>query len=257
MSMNRKYIKTGIGSLILFVCLMQTACTPQWLFQHKEYDVAVSPKIKEIPYEHILQPDDKIILSIWGHDDLGVGSSFSVYSSTLDQGKYISIDNQGEITLPLIGKVELAGLTAREADLYIARLYSKYLKNPIVYLRALNNTITLLGEVSTPGNYVLDKQRKSLLEVVGDAGGFTKYADKSQIKILRRHPNADIEEIIIDLTEIETLYTTDISLRSRDVIYIPERRAKQFESVVSGKIAPVVGVIGSVAILLSLIQSNK
>ena len=42
---------------------------------------------------------------VWGHDELGVGSSFSVYSSTLEQGKFISIDKSGEITLPLIGKV--------------------------------------------------------------------------------------------------------------------------------------------------------
>ena len=255
--MNERFKYRILGFGILVGCIWQTACTPQWLFQHKENEAVVMQKIKEIPYEHILQADDKIILSIWGHDDLGVGSSFSVYSSTLDQGKYISIDNQGEITLPLIGKVKIAGLTAREADLYIARLYSKYLKNPIVYLRALNNTITLLGEVNTPGNYVLDKERKSLLEIIGDAGGFTNYADKTQIKILRRLENAEMEEIQIDLTEIETLYEVDISLRSRDVIYIPERRAKQFESVVSGKIAPVVGVIGSIAILLSLIQSNQ
>ncbi|MEM6803927.1 MAG: polysaccharide biosynthesis/export family protein [Bacteroidota bacterium] len=206
-------------------------------------------------HEHIIQMDDKITISVWGHDELGVGSSFSVYSSTLEQGKYISIDKSGEITLPLIGKVKLEGLTAREADLYIRQLYSKYVKNPIVYLRVLSHSVTVLGEVSSPGNYLIDKQQKSLLELIGDAGGFSKYANKREIKILRKHPDGELEEIDVDLTNIETLYTTDLALRSRDIIYVPERKTKELESVVSGKVVPIVGVLGSLALIWSLTRS--
>ena len=241
---------------IFILALLFQACTPQWLFQPKDLPYEGVKKIVKNEYEHILGPDDKITISVWGHDELGVGSSFSVYSSTLEQGKYITIDTQGEITLPLIGKVEIQGLTAREADLYIRQLYAKYVKNPIVYLRVLSHTVTMLGEVNTPGNYFIDKQNKSLIEIIADAGGFTNYADKTQIRIIRQDIQGNITEIPIDLTDIETLYRSDLSLRSKDVIYIPEKRSKQFEQVVTGKIVPVVGVIGSVALLLSLVNRN-
>lgn len=241
----------------LFLALSQNACTPQWLFQQKTGVDLQKQVMASEDHEHIIQMDDKITISVWGHDELGVGSSFSVYSSTLEQGKFISIDKSGEITLPLIGKVKLEGLTAREADLYIRQLYSKYVKNPIVYLRVLSHSVTVLGEVNAPGNYLIDKQQKSLLELIGDAGGFSKYANKQRIKILRKDPEGRLEEIKVDLTEIETLYTQDLALRSRDIIYVPERRSKEIESVVTGKVVPIVGILGSLALVYSLTKNNN
>lgn len=232
-------------------------CTPQWMFQHKNGYISDGGSVMSDNHEHIIQMDDKITISVWGHDELGVGSSFSVYSSTLEQGKFIAIDKSGEITLPLIGKVKLEGLTAREADLYIRQLYSKYIKNPIVYLRVLSHSVTILGEVSSPGNYLIDKQEKTLLELVGDAGGFSKFANKKKIIILRKDLDDNLEEIKVDLTDIETLFAQDLAVRSRDVIYIPERRSKELESVVTGKVVPIVGVVGSLALIYSLTKNNS
>lgn len=205
-------------------------------------------------YEHIIQPDDKITLSIWGHDELGVGSSFSVYSSTLESGKYIVVDQQGKVSLPLVGDIELKGLTAREANLFLNKLYSKYVRNPIIYLRVLNHAITLLGEVNSPGNYSLVKQKTDLLEILGEAGGFTKYANKSAIKILRFHPEDEVEEIFIDLTDIETIYQSSLILRDRDVVYVPERKLKTTEQIIGSTLVPVVGVLGTISIIVSLLK---
>ncbi|MEL6843676.1 MAG: SLBB domain-containing protein, partial [Bacteroidota bacterium] len=147
------------------------------------------------------------------------------------------------------------GLSAREADLYLTSLFSKFLKDPIVYLRVLSLEVTVIGEVNNPANYQLDKEPFSLVELIGEAGGFTDYADVSKIRILRTHPDGSLEEIYYDLTDRDVLFVKDLSLRSRDVIYIPERRAKQFEKTVSGKIAPLVGVLGSIALIMSIINS--
>lgn len=213
--------------------------------------------LKVEPFEHVLQPDDKIIISIWGHDDLGVGSTFSVYSSTLEQGKYLSIDARGEVTLPLIGAVEIKNLTAREANLYLTKLFSKFIKDPIVYLRILSLSVTVLGEVATPGSYFIDEERKTLLEIIGDAGGFTNYADLSKVRILRTYADQSLEELYFDLTDRDVLFLQDLGLRSNDVIYVPERRAKQFEQTVSGKLVPVVGALGSLALILSILNTNR
>lgn len=249
-----KFSPALLAALGLFICSL-SACTPQWLFQPKELGYTGPETILVEPYEHILQPSDKIILSVWGHDELGVGSAFSVFSSTLEQGKYIAIDARGEITLPLIGEVKISELSAREADLYLTSLFSKYLKDPIVYLRILSLEVTVIGEINTPANYQLDKEPFSLLELVGEAGGFTEYADPSKVRILRTHPDGSLEEMFFDLTDRDVLFLQDLSLRSRDVIYVPERRAKQFEQTVSGKIVPIVGAIGSIALILSIINS--
>ncbi|MEL6676475.1 MAG: polysaccharide biosynthesis/export family protein [Bacteroidota bacterium] len=232
------------------------ACTPQLLFQKQEGQQLTDQVTLADLEEHILQQEDKITISIWGHEELGVGSQFSVYSSTLEQGKYISINARGEVTLPLVGTVEIAGLTVREADLYLRKLYSKYVHNPIIYLRILDHRVTILGEVRNPGNYSLDRQQKSLIEVIGDAGGLTDFADADAIIIVRHTETGGKKEIKVDLTLMETLYTQDLSLHSRDIIYVPERRAKQFERTVSGKVVPVVGALASIALILSILNNQ-
>lgn len=240
--------------MIVCVILLCQSCTPQLLFQRKQVPLYQSWPNMDAYYEHVIQSDDKITLSIWGHDELGVGSSFSVYSSTLESGKYIVIDQQGEVSLPLIGKVRLAGLTAREADLFLNKLYSKYVKSPIIYLRVLNHMVSIFGEVASPGNYTLVKQQTPLIEILGEAGGFTKYADKSSIKILRYHQDKEWEEIFIDLTDIETLNHSSLILRSKDLIYIPERKTKVREQIIGSTLVPVVGILGSLAITISLLK---
>ncbi|MEM7658913.1 MAG: polysaccharide biosynthesis/export family protein [Bacteroidota bacterium] len=242
--------------LCLGGCLL-SSCTPQWLFQHQDIPNQ-APLPPPLPtYEHLIQPDDKINLSVWGHDDLGVGSAFSVYSSSLEQGKYISVDQEGQISLPLIGVVKLSGLTAREANLYLTRLYKKYIQNPIVYLRILSHQVTILGEVNSPGNFFLPKQRSTLIELIGEASGFTNFADKRQIRIIRTHQNQEKEEIEVDLTLYETLYDSKLFLQNEDLIYIPERRAKRSSEFIGTNLVPIVGVIGSLALVLSLLNSNN
>lgn len=240
---------------MLACSLLGSACTPRWLFQHKDqpYDEAHWPAL-EAAYEQIIQADDKITISIWGHDELGVGSSFSVYSSTLEQGKFIAVDHLGEISLPLVGKVKIVGLTAREADLYLQALFAKYVRNPIVYLRVLSHTVSIMGEVNSPGNYSVDRQRKTLIEVISDAGGLTAFADAGNIKLIRNHGLGEVEEIEIDLTDMETLQKSSLILHNRDIIYIPELRSKRFQQVVSGLIVPITGIFASAALALSLIN---
>ena len=66
--------------------------------------------------EKVLSPGDKISLSVWGHDELSVGSVHSVYSIPEEAGKWLQIDESGDANLPQIGKVKLEGLTLLKAE---------------------------------------------------------------------------------------------------------------------------------------------
>ena len=69
--------------------------------------------------------DDKISLSIWGHDNLSVGSIHTVYSVQEEAGKWLMVDDKGEVNLPQIGKVKLQGLTIPEATKLLEKEYGK------------------------------------------------------------------------------------------------------------------------------------
>lgn len=250
-------MKVKLLAGLLIAGMWLGGCTPQWMFQHRE---GFDPSKHQAPlaeaYEHVLEPDDKITVSVWGHDELGVGSSFSVYDANLESGHFLTIDLRGEITLPLIGRVKIAGLTCRESDLYLGQLYTQYVKNPIVRLRVLNHTVTVLGEVKSPGNYPIERQRQTLIETLGDAGGFTDYADKGELLILRPDSLGRYSEIRVDLTDAYTLYAQDLSLRPRDVIYVPERRSKQFDKF-NSSLAPFAGFAGTAILLITILRQNS
>jgi polysaccharide export outer membrane protein len=255
---DRMKIKMNKANAILtlllpLLCLLGTSCTPQLLFQQKEGTSIDAPvPLPSAQKEHILSVGDKITLSVWGHEELGVGSTFSVYNSTLESGKYIILNEKGEIDLPLIGKIKLQGLNIREANLLLEGRYNKFLHDPIIRLRVLSRKVTILGEVNAPGNYELDAVDKNLMEIVGEAAGFTDYADLSKVTIVRRKGNEQ-EKLHFDLTDEETLFMVDLTLRDRDLIYVPERRGKEADKV-AGRLVPIAGLVGSAALLISVLR---
>ncbi|MBB6235479.1 polysaccharide export outer membrane protein [Pedobacter sp. AK013] len=130
------------------------------------------------------------------------------------------VEPDGMVNLPAIGKVDVAGLTRREATIKIQDLYKqKLLKDPIIELTVVNLKVTLLGEFSKQGNFLLEKDNTSLIEIIGEAGGITKTADPKTLKIIRgdrSHP----EIIYVNLTDINSLASKKLILQNNDIIVL-------------------------------------
>ena len=120
---------------------------------------------------HLIKTDDKVSVSIWNHDDLSIGSLFGIYNSNEVYGKWVLVNESGVASLPKIGAVKLGGLTTTEAADHLKGPYSKFIKDPIIVVKVLNREVTILGEVATPGNYLLEKESNTLFELLGKAGG--------------------------------------------------------------------------------------
>lgn len=140
------------------------------------------------------------------------------------QGQTYQVEDDGTVVLPVIGHVPVAGLTRAEAAKQIEDLYRKnLLKDPIIELKITNLKVTLLGEVRTQGNFPLTKDKTSLIEIIGDAGGLTERSNEKNIKIIRGDPkNPQITEL--DLSKIETLADPRMILQNNDIIYIAQNK---------------------------------
>ena len=122
-----------------------------------------------------LGPGDVLEISVWGYEDLQV--------------KEIAVRPDGMIAFPLVGEVQAAGLTPGELNQTITRLLSKYVKNPTVTVNIMKFRTTrvyVLGEVTKPGMYELEKQH-NLLDAVGIAGSYTKYAAKKKVFVINKN----------------------------------------------------------------------
>ncbi|WP_291275864.1 polysaccharide biosynthesis/export family protein [Flavobacterium sp.] len=224
---------------VLTAALLLNACTTQNLFQNSKHNYSACDSIPPGIPEHILKPDDKITISIWSHDDLSVGSLFGVYNSNEVYGKWIMINQLGEVTLPQIGTVVLGGLTPRAAGDSLRTLYAKYIVDPVVVVKVINMEVTVLGEVFKAGKYTIDKDYNTVVEMLGLAGGLDFYADKKHIQVIRGS-GSDTKQFTLDLTCMDDYKQKNLVLEAGDVIYVPTRKSKMVD-----KKAPVLIAVSS------------
>jgi protein involved in polysaccharide export with SLBB domain len=130
------------------------------------------------PAGYILSPNDQIAVEVFGEDDLRTNAR---------------LNGEGNLSLPLLGSVHLAGLTLTQAASRLTEMYGKdYLVNPRVNVTLVGyaaRRFTVLGQVNRPGSYEMPEGSPGgidLLEAVALAGGYTRIAAPERISVRRR-----------------------------------------------------------------------
>ena len=136
------------------------------------------------------------------------------------------IANDGSVQFPLIGEVKIGGLTLRDARESIRKRYNAdYLVEPQVYLNVIayaQRKFTILGQVNTPGTYVMPGgEHLGLLEAVGMAGGFTRLADRGAVVIKRTDHGAD-QTLKVNTKKLTTKDGKKFELLPGDVVTVGE-----------------------------------
>ncbi len=234
-------IKTNllIFALFLVVGFGMTSCNPgtyKPLFKWKNDVITDTLRYTKVVNSHApasdvyrIQVDD--ILSVRNtliEQIDGGGGSQGGQSGGGSQGFHVEAD--GNILLPKIGLVHVQGLTRKEAtDLIQGKYRDKQLVDPVIDVSVLNPRVTVLGEVSNPGVYFLDRENVSLVEILGQAGGFSPKSEPSSLKIIRGD-KADPEVIYVNLRNLSSLAQPKITLQNHDVIYVePDKRLAAYE----------------------------
>ncbi|NPA08584.1 MAG: polysaccharide export protein [Chlorobi bacterium] len=202
-------------------------------------------------YEYRIRKDDKITLSVWGEDDLSVGSVYGIYNSNEVYGKWLLVDINGNIEIPKLGTTPVVGKSVPELKEEIKTKLKKWLVNPIVDVKVLNKEIAVIGEVRNPAVIQVDKDQNTLLELVSKAGGFEMYANLKSIKILRQE-GENVRVTNIDLTKMKDVPNQNILLHPGDYIIVPSKKSKDFDKRIS-TIIPFATVTSAAAILIGLL----
>ncbi len=124
------------------------------------------------PSEFLLGPEDVLNVTIWKNQDLS---------------REVVVRPDGMISMPLVGDIQATGLTANLLAKRIAERLTEYLASPIVFVQVKDVNsyfIYVMGEVAKPGKYSL-KSYANVMQGISLAGGFTPYAKKNKIKVLR------------------------------------------------------------------------
>lgn len=136
------------------------------------------------------------------------------------------VDENGEINLPLIGKVNVVGLTVSQASEKIEKLASKkYFNEPIVNVRCVNFMISVLGEVNNAGHYRVDNEKVNVLDALGLAGDLTVFARRDKV-ILIRETGDGKQFVNFDLNKTDFFQSPYFYLKKGDVLYIAPNKQK-------------------------------
>jgi polysaccharide biosynthesis/export protein len=240
-------------TLVLFTALGLSSCKTTNLFVDKEAGNTVADLdsifLPEGNYEYHIRKDDKITISIWGQDDLSVGSTYGIYNSNEVYGKWLMVDAKGNIEIPKIGTVHVEKMTIIQLKDTIEEKFAEWIKNPVVDIKILNREITVLGEVRDPQVIPVDKEKNTLMEMISRCKGFETYANIKSIKVMRQ-VGEDVHVANIDLTENGDYLKKNINLYPGDVVVIPSKKNKEFDRRVS-IIIPFATAITAAAILFN------
>jgi polysaccharide export outer membrane protein len=137
----------------------------------------------------------------------------------------VLVDPNGNIEWPILGTVNLNGLTTGQAQDYLKKLLTKYLKDPTVAVRFLNFRISILGEVTRPSVYIVPNERITLPEALSMAGDLTIYARRDNVQVIR-DINGKKEFGVINLNRRDIFNSPYYYLHANDLIYVQPGKSK-------------------------------
>lgn len=237
-----RLIWTITSSLLLFSCV-----TPKKIiyFQNENKVEAITASKAYLPK---IQAGD--ILSVTVNSISPEASKFFNQSKEEVIPIEYLVDANGNIEMPVIGEVKVAGNTTSEIKDLLKNKLDKYLEQPTVNVNFSNFKITVLGEVNKPGVYNISNEQIDLIEAIGLAGDLTIYGKRKEVLVVRENQGKK-EFIEIDITNREVFGLQNIELHPNDIIYIAPSRAKIAAGDNFYRVAPlVISVITLLSIVL-------
>lgn len=146
-----------------------------------------------------------------------------------------TVDSDGYIDFPVLGKILVAGLTREEAEETIKEelLDSRQIKDPVVIIEFMNLGFSILGEVNKPGRYKIDRDRFTVLDAIGLAGDLTINGRRDNV-LLVRHDGTKDHTYNLNLMDARKLYASPaFYIQQGDVIYVTPNDKRIRESTVN------------------------
>jgi polysaccharide biosynthesis/export protein len=167
------------------------------------------------------------------------------------------VDDKGNIQLPLIGNLKVAGLTTSQLSAKLDELLLTYYKDPVVNTRLINFKVSIFGDVLRPNVYTLQNERTTITEALSLAGDLNITAKRTNI-ILIREQDGKRNYIPIDLTSKKIFDSPYYYLRNNDEIYVQADRVKYSQVDSRFQVASLVlAALSVVAIVFSAVHNHN
>ncbi|MGE8427188.1 polysaccharide biosynthesis/export family protein [Sphingobacterium multivorum] len=257
----RLFFKYGFTlAFCVFMLMMFNSCGSR---RNMVYFQPDSSQINTFYEQHVpkIQPNDILTIVVTAADPK-VTAPFNplstMMSSNLTQQTDLAlrptytVNEKGDITLPMLGEVHISGMTRVQAIEKLRKDLSQYIKDPGVNINFNNFRVSVLGEVARPGSFIMPTERVTVLDALGMAGDLTIRGVRENVMLIRE---VDGQKTMhrLDLTQQNTLNSPYYYLAQNDVIYVEPNKAQINNSKLGSNTNVIISIAGLLITVISVL----
>lgn len=238
-------------TLVVLVALLFASCaTRKQICYFQDAVNADSAKIALASPEIRFRPDDKLSVVVSCRDP-EIANMFNLpyttryigsqtLSSTVSSNQGVmcyTVDPDGNIEFPELGKIHVAGMTRSEVAAFIkGQLVGRNLiQDPVVTVEFANMQFSVIGEVKAPGRYNINRDKVTILDAISMAGDMTINGKRKNVQVIRTDSLDNMMTYSVDFTSIDSVKNSPVYfLAQNDIVYVEPSKKRARESEASG-----------------------
>lgn len=233
--MKKRHFGKGVVLAAMAIMLLGSCSTPKDIAYFQDFNAGKSIMVQN-PVEIKFRADDEIrIMVSTQREELTKQFSLSLGASAASEGSRYTIDSDGCIRFPMLGKIHVAGLNRQELQEMIRELIMEkdLVRDPIVTVDYSNLYVIILGDVGT-GRVQIDRDKFTILDAIGSSGDLNITGQRTNVKVIREnYGKKTVYEL--NLCSAEDLYSSPVYyLQQNDVIYVEMNKKEKRNSTVMG-----------------------
>ena len=222
-------------------------------------DSEVLSNIQEVlpMYDAKIMPKDLLTITVNTTDpEAAAPFNLTVQSPQQSNLQQYLVNNDGTILFPVLGTLQVGGLTKGEAENLICEKLGNYLKEtPIVTVRMTNYKISVLGEVAAPGMFTITNEKVNILEALALAGDLTIWGMRDNVKLIREDAAGQRQIISLNLNRADIITSPYYYLQQNDILYVTPNKSKAKNSDVGQSTSLWFSVTSVVASILTILAT--
>lgn len=235
--MPHYHVKNILKFIILLISLTVISCGPKKDMIYMDKDINYNAEVTQARFQgNKLMIGDVLDIKVTGYDEIAIKpfnlntitqiNNSATGGGTASGNLNYTVDKEGEIIFPTLGKIKVSGLTVDELKTDIEERLKKYLIEPIVIIKQQNQKLTFLGEFNRKGMVEYSQERINILQAIALGGGTNDNSDLTNVRLIRNIDGVD-QTITLDFTDYNISNSPYYYIQNNDILYaLPNRDAQ-------------------------------
>lgn len=260
----KNLIIVAIAALALTGCKTTTENTLSYFRNLGDNPTGVMPQ--GTGYEIKIVPEDELLIMVssavpeatamFNQPQANTATRGVMSTQTTPRLQSYIVNKDGDITMPVIGKLNVVGKTTREIEQMIFSRVSQTVKDPFVRVELLGYYVNVMGEVKNPQRIHVDSERFTLLDALSAAGDLTEFGERGNVLVIREE-NGKQTYHRMNLADSNIFSSPYFYLQQNDVVYVEPNQIRidnsKYNQNNAFKLSVLSTIMGAVSIVASLI----